>query len=103
MLKHGVIGMECKWDKSLKTTGFVLQRAQLHQVVDAVFVVFYVSVEHGGVGFQPNLMGRARSVQPLIAINLVVADDVTHTISKNLGASTGERIHSGGFQLLQGL
>ena len=59
MLQRRVVGMERQRDEGLEAAGFVLQRAQLEQVVDAVFVVFDVAVEHGRVRFQSDLMGES--------------------------------------------
>jgi hypothetical protein len=50
-------------------------RAQLQQVVDAVFVVLNVAVEHRRVGLEAQLVRQPRRVQPLFAVDLVVADD----------------------------
>ena len=99
----GVVGMERQRNKRLEAAGLVLQRAQLEQVIDAVFVVFDVAVEHGRVGVQSDLVGESRSVEPLVAVDLVVADDVAHAVGENLGAAAGQRIHACGFQLFQRL
>ena len=40
-------------------------------------------------------MGRARGFQPLVAINLVIADDVADAISKDLCAAARKRVHAG--------
>ena len=66
-------------------------------VVYPVFVVLHMPVEHGGVGFETHFVGQAGSVQPLIAINLVVANNMAHPVGKNLRAAAGQRIHAGCF------
>ena len=66
MLQRRVVGMERQRDKGLEAAGFVLQLAQLEQVIHAVFVVLDVAVEHGGVRLQPQLVRRARRLQPLV-------------------------------------
>ena len=76
------------------------KRAQLEQVVDAVFVVLDVAVEHGRVRFQADLVRRSRGLQPLAAVDLVIADDVPHAVGKNLGAAAGQRIDARVFQLV---
>ena len=103
MLQRRVIGMKGQRDEGLEAAGFVLQRAQLEQVVDAVFVVFDVAVEHGRVRFQSDLVGESGGVEPLIAVDLVVADDVAHAVGEYFCAAAGERIHARGFELLQRL
>src|ERR1017187_7296059 len=68
VLQGRVIGMESQRDESLEAAGFVLQRAQFEQMIDAVFVVFDMAVEHGCVGLQPDLVGDSRSVEPLVGL-----------------------------------
>ena len=60
------------------------QLAQAHQVVHAVLVVLHMPIEHRGIRSQPNPMRRPRRVQPLAPIDLVVADNMPHPVSKNL-------------------
>ena len=81
--------------KVWKPCGFVLQGAQLQQMIDAVFVVLDVAVEHGGVRLQADLVGSARGLQPLVAVNLVIADDVAHAVGENLRAAARQRVHAG--------
>ena len=90
MLQRRVVGMERQRNERLEAVGLVLQRAQLEQVVDPVFVVFDVAVEHGGIRLQPDLVRQLRRIQPLVAVDLVVADDVAHAVGKNLRAAAGQ-------------
>src|SRR5580692_2322915 len=94
--------MEGEWDKRLEPAGFILQRSKFEQVIDPVFVAFNVAVKHGCVRFQSYLVRDLCRVEPLIAIDLVIADDVPDAIGKNLSAPAGKRIHSSRFQLYQG-
>ena len=48
-------------------------------------------------------MRQAGRFQPLVAINLVIADDVAHAVRKNFSTASGQRIHSCIFELLQSL
>ena len=89
--------MERQRDEGLEAVGLVLQLAQLEQVVDAVFVVLDVAVEHGGVRLEADLVRGARGVEPLVAVNLVIADDVADAVGKDLGAAAGQRIHADAF------
>src|SRR5215472_793693 len=102
MFEQSVVGVKRQRDVSLEAVGFVLQRAQFDQVVDAVFVVLYVTVEHGGVRLQPDLMRQARGIEPLIAVDFVVADDVADAVGEDFGASAGKGVDAGGFQLFEG-
>ena len=56
VLQRRVVGMKRQRDEGLESVRFVLQGAQLEQVVDAVFVIFDVAVEHGGIRLQANLV-----------------------------------------------
>ncbi len=47
--QRGVIGMKGQRDEGLKAVRIILQGAKLQQVIDAIFVVLDVSVEHGGI------------------------------------------------------
>jgi hypothetical protein len=91
--------MKRQRNKRLEAARLILQRAQLEQVIDAVFVVFDVAVEHGRVRLQPDLVRQARRVEPFIAVNLVIADDVPHAVGKNFGAAAGQRIDARLFHL----
>src|ERR1019366_4060547 len=103
MLQRRVRGMEGQRDESLKATGLILQGTQFEQVVDAVFVVFDVAVKHGGVRFEPDLVGEARGIEPLIAVNLVIADNVPHTVGKNFAATARQRVDTRFFHFFERL
>jgi len=69
MLQRRVRRMKRQRNKRLEAASLILQGAQLEQMIDAVLVVFDVSVEHRRIRFQPNLMRQPRRIQPLIAVN----------------------------------
>ena len=64
-------------------------------MVDAIFVVFDVAVEHGRVRLEADLVRQTGGFEPLIAVNFVIADDVAHAVGENLGTAAGQRIHPG--------
>ena len=64
--------------------------AQTHQVVDAILLVLDVAVEHGAVGVQPQFVRSTSRLDPLVAGQLVIADDAPYAIAKNLRAAAGE-------------
>ena len=51
--------------------------------------------------FSPNLVGDLGSVEPLVAIDLVIANDVADAVGENLRAAAGKGIDAGSFQLFQ--
>ena len=61
-----------------------------HQVIDAILVGFDVAVQHRAVGMQPQLMRRARHVEPLVAGDFVIANDAADALVENLGAAAGQ-------------
>src|SRR5689334_11899401 len=91
--------MKRQRDECLEAAGFILQRAQLQQVIDAVFIVFNVPVQHGCIGLQPKLVREARGVEPLLAVDLVIANNVANALSKDLGAAARQRVHACFLQL----
>src|SRR5882762_884258 len=95
--------MECQRNKGLKAIGLILHGTQAEQMIDTVFVVLDVTVQHGRVRPQANLMSRARSVQPFLAVNLVIADDMPNMIAENLRPASGKRIDPSFFQLYKRL
>ena len=46
MLKRGVVGVERQGNEGLEAAGFILQGAQLQQMVDPIFVSFDVTIQH---------------------------------------------------------
>ena len=95
VLERRVAGVERQRNEGHEPAGFVLQRAQARQVVHAVAVVLEVAVEHGAIGTQAQLVRRAGGFQPLVAVDLVVANDAPHPLVENLRAASGQRIHPG--------
>ena len=101
VLQRRIVGMERQRNEGHEAVGLVLQRAQAYQVIDAVLVVLDVAVEHGAVGVQAQLVRGARGLEPLVAVDLVIADDAAHALVEDLGAAAGQRIHAGVAQALQ--
>ena len=98
-----VVRVERQRDVGHEAVRLVLQLAQPHQVIDAVFVVLDVAVEHRAVRAQPQLVRDARGLDPLVAVDLVVADDAADALVEDLRAAAGQRIHAGVAQAFQRL
>src|ERR1017187_2816841 len=101
--ERGVFGVERQRNEGDEAVCFVLQRAQLHQVVGAGLIVFDVAVEHGAVRPKAKLVGGARGLEPFVAVDLVIANDEANAIVENLGPAPRHRIHAGVAQPLQRL
>ena len=82
--------MEGQRDVGHEAVGFILQLAQANQMIDAVFVVFDVAIKHRTVGAHTQLVRDAGGFNPLVAIDLVVANDAAHALVEDLGAASGQ-------------
>ena len=63
-------------------------------MIHSVLFVLDVPIEHGAIALQAEPMGRTRDLDPLAAVDLVVADDPAHALRENLGAAAGQGIDS---------
>ncbi len=79
-----VFGMEREWDEGLESRSFVLKFTQSAKMINTVLWFFDVSVEHGRVGPQTELMGGAMHIEPYIRVGFVLADLATDIGIKNL-------------------
>src|ERR1035437_1118498 len=95
--------MKRQRNEGLESAGLILHGAQLQQVVNAVFVVLNVAVEHGGVGLETQLVGQPGRLQPFVAVDLVVANDGSHAGGKDLSAAAGHGVNPSVAQLDQSL
>ena len=68
-------------------------------MIHAIFFGLDVAVQHGAVGFQPKLVRRSCHVQPLAAVDFVIADDAPHSLVEDFRAAARQRIHAGIDQL----
>ena len=59
-------------------------------MVSAVFFVFNVAVKHGGVRFQADLVRGPRGIEPLVAVNFVVANHAAHALIEDFSAAAGQ-------------
>ena len=58
------------------------------QMIDAVLVILDMTVEHRRVRFQADLVSKLGRLQPLIAVDFVIADDVPDTVGEDFGAAS---------------
>src|ERR1039458_8624212 len=72
-------------------------------MIDAILIVLDVAVEHGRVRLQPDFMCGARQLEPVVAIDLVVANNVPDAVGENLGAATGHGVEPRFFEFDQHL
>src|SRR5262249_47213218 len=101
VLQRRVGGMKGQGNERLEAVGFVLQRAQAQEVIGPIFVIFNMAVQHGGVRLQADLVRGSRRVQPLFAVDFVVADHAAHALIENLCASAGKGVETCILELAQ--
>ena len=87
--------------EGLEAAGAVLHLAQLQHVVDAVFLVLDVAVEHGRVGPHARVVHHLRRLEPLAAVNLMVTDDVANAVREDLRAAARAGVNAGFLHLHQ--
>ncbi len=103
MPQRRVVRMKAQRDERLKSTRIILHLAKPHQVVHAVLIVLDMAVQHRRIRPQPSLVHQPRRLQPLAAIDLVVADNMPHAVRKDLRSAARTRIHPRGPHLLDHL
>ncbi|MEY3457176.1 MAG: hypothetical protein RL215_333, partial [Planctomycetota bacterium] len=81
--------MEGERDEGLEAFGFVLQVSESQEVVDAMSGFFDVSVEHGGIGAESELVGGAMNIEPDIAVGFVFADLATDLLVEDFCSAPG--------------
>ena len=81
--------------EGLKSAGFILQPAELKEVIDSVSVGFEVSVEHGSVGAEAETVSGAHGIKPFIRVRLAVTEILSQGGVEDLGASPGHGAEAG--------
>src|ERR1700722_2640833 len=94
MIESGIGGMKGQRKKGWEPAGIVLQATQAKHVVYPVLVILHVPVKHGRIGAQAQFVRRASGLNPLIAIDLVVADDMPYTVGEDLSTAPRQGIHT---------
>jgi len=95
--------MKSEGDEGDKASRLVLQSSQPDQMIHLIFRGLDVAIQHGAIAFQADLVRDARGLQPLIAVDLVIANDAPDALGKDLGAATGQGIDTGLFQTFKRL
>ncbi len=93
-----LLGVERERNEPEEAARLVLQRADAHEVIDAVLDRLDAAVEHRDVRLDAVLMAELRDLEPAFAGDLVAADDVAHTLLEDLGAAAGAGVHPGGLE-----
>src|SRR5258708_6630431 len=82
-------GMKSQRNKRLESVSFILKSTQTDKMVGPVFFVLNVAVEHRGIRFEADFVRRACGIEPLVAVNLVVADNAAHALIEDFSSATG--------------
>jgi hypothetical protein len=101
VIQAGVVRVKRERNKCLKSARFVLQFAELAEMIDAVLRLFDVSVKHRRIGSQPQLMRVPVNVDPGLRIRLVLADLRPDFLVEDLRTAAGHAAQSGLNELLK--
>jgi len=85
--EDGCLRFESKGNEPGKTAGFILQPAELAQMIDALSKCFDVSVEHRARAAAAHSMPRPVDVEPLLGSFFPAANLVPHNGIENLRAA----------------
>ena len=85
--EHGGLRLESKGNEPGKPAGFVLQLAELPQMIDALLERFDMSVEHGARAAAAHLMPRPVDVEPFLSSFFPAANLVPHNGIENFRAT----------------
>ena len=96
-----IVRMKRQRNKRHEAVRLVLQFAQLHEMIHALFFGLHMAVEHGGVRTQSNFMRFPRDVEPHLAADFVVANNLAHARMKNLRAAAGQESTPASFMFAQ--
>src|SRR5271157_4908663 len=95
--------MEGQGDERLEPPRLVLKLTQADQVIDPVQGLVDMAVEHGRVRMQPQPVGRAVDVEPLLGRGLGAADLLANLGMEDLGSATRQTAQPGVNQLPEDL
>ena len=90
MGEHRRLRFEGERNEAGKAAGFVLQLAQLAQMIDALLERLDVAVEHRAGAAAAHLMPGAMHLEPFLGGFFAAADLVAHTGIENLRAAAGD-------------
>src|SRR5438105_15636640 len=101
MREHSRLRLKRKWNKTGKATRFILKRAQLAQVIDAMMESLNVSIEHRTRATAAHFMPRPMGIQPFLCCFLATTDLVTHDWVENFCATPSHRTEASCSQCLE--
>ncbi len=93
--EDGRLRLEGKWNKSGKSSRFILQFAELTQVIDPLLQRLDVAIEHGASAAATHLVPGAVDLEPFLRAFLAAAELVAHLRIENLRAAASERAQTG--------
>ena len=94
MSQRRVVRMKAQRNEGLESASLILHLAQLQQVIHTVFIVLDMPIEHRRIRSQASFVQQSRRIEPFAAVDLVVADDVTHAVGEDLRPAARTRIHT---------
>ena len=101
--EHRSLRFEGERDKSGEPAGFILQLAQLAQVIDALSEGFDVSIEHCARAAATHDVPGAMDIKPFRGSLLTATNFISHRGIENFRAATGHGSKTGVAQKLKGV
>src|SRR5688572_17705803 len=87
-----VLVPELKWYESLKSTCFILLLAQAFHMVYPMPELFYMPIQHCGIGFHAQLMCLLMYIQPLLCVAFIMCNLFPYFRMKDLCTTARHRI-----------
>src|ERR1700682_2589150 len=85
--QDGGLRLESEWDEAGEAASFVLELAQLAQVIDTLRERFDVAVKHCAMSRAPHCVPGARQVEPFLRGFFAATNFIPHLGSENLRAA----------------
>ena len=91
MRENGGLRLKGKGNETGEPASFILELAQLPQMIDPMGQGFNMAVEHGAGAAAAHLMPGAMDLEPLSRRLFAMTDGIAHNRIKNFRATTGDR------------
>src|SRR5215475_10544091 len=90
-----VLGMKCERYETVEPARLVLQIAQLNEVINAFFQRLDVTIQHGRIRPDAQLVNGTGNFQPTVAGNLMSCNQRPGTFCKNFSSAARTTSHTG--------
>src|ERR1043166_7205742 len=88
--EHGCLRLECERNKTAETAGFILELAQLPQMIDALFESLDMTVKHRAGAAAAHFVPGAMNIEPFLGRFFAAANPVPHFGIENFRAAASD-------------